>query len=548
MAFVDTYEALSYNPGFHTCVVAPSLPPGEALSAFLMSDQSLFDQRRKKLEAITQLGYEDFPRRFDPTHPIGEIVDQHDSSTTEALAENKIQVRLGGRVMTIRGHGKAGFGDLASAGRRMQIYVRRDAVGEKAFELYKLLDLGDWVGVEGYLFRTRTGQLTVHVEKLHFLCKALLPLPEKWHGLADVELRYRQRYMDLASNPDTQKRFLKRSRMIRGLRTLLESEGFIEVETPMMQSVPGGALARPFKTHHHALDIDLFMRIAPELYLKRLIVGGFERVFEINRNFRNEGISTQHNPEFTMLELYQAFADYQDIMRLTERLVRSAAETVAGSLEISYTGKPISFSQFSRYTLREAICEFWPGKGEKPKIEDFREQAGLERWGERYNQWASQTGAARLEVPDGAPAGQVLANLFEVVCEEHLWQPTFILDFPIEVSPLAKQKPDEPNFVERFELYIAGMEVANAFSELNDPVEQRRRFEEQQSRRERGDAEAHAIDEDYVRALSYGMPPTGGLGIGIDRLAMILTDSPSIRDVILFPLLRPEKPTTSGDE
>ena len=506
-----------------------------------MSDQSLFDQRRKKLEAISELGYEAFPRRFDPTHSIGEIVDRYDSSSGEALRESKVQVRLGGRLMTIRSHGKTGFADLASGGRRIQFYARRDSLGEKAFELYKLLDLGDWVGVEGFLFRTKTGQLTVHVERLHFLSKALLPLPEKWHGLTDVELRYRQRYMDLASNPDTQNRFLKRSQMIRSVRTLLESEGFFEVETPMMQPVPGGALARPFKTHHHRLDLDLYMRIAPELYLKRLIVGGFERVFEINRNFRNEGISTQHNPEFTMLELYQAFADYQDIMRLTERLVRSVAETVAGSLEFSYTGKPISFAKFPRYTLREAICEFWPEKEEKPVPDDFQESAGVERWTERYNQWAARGGAAPLEVPDGAPAGQVLANLFEVVCEQHLWQPTFILDFPLEVSPLAKQKPDDPNFVERFELYIAGMEVANAFSELNDPVEQRRRFEEQQTKRERGDAEAHAIDEDYVRALSYGMPPTGGLGIGIDRLAMILTDSPSIRDVILFPLLRPER-------
>ncbi len=320
-----------------------------------MSDQSLFDQRRKKLEAITELGYEAFPRRFDPTHSIGEIVDRHDSSSGEALRESKVQVRLGGRLMTIRSHGKTGFADLASGGRRIQIYARRDSMGEKAFELYKLLDLGDWVGVEGFLFRTKTGQLTVHVERLHFLSKALLPLPEKWHGLTDVELRYRQRYMDLASNPDTQNRFLKRSQMIRSVRTLLESEGFFEVETPMMQPVPGGALARPFKTHHHRLDLDLYMRIAPELYLKRLIVGGFERVFEINRNFRNEGISTQHNPEFTMLELYQAFADYQDIMRLTERLVRSVAETVAGSLEFSYTGKPITFAKFPRYTLREAI-------------------------------------------------------------------------------------------------------------------------------------------------------------------------------------------------
>ncbi len=519
------------------------LPPARGGPECLesMSDQPIPEQRLKKLEAIIGLGYEAFPSRFNPTHPIDEIVVKYNSTTKEVLASDKVQVRLGGRIMTIRGHGKAGFADLALGGQRIQIYARRDSLGEKGFSLYKLLDLGDWVGVEGYLFRTKTEQLTVHVEKLHFLSKALLPLPEKWHGLTDVELRYRQRYMDLASNPDTQNRFVKRSRMIHSLRTLLESRGFFEVETPMMQSVPGGALARPFKTHHHALDIDLFMRIAPELYLKRLIVGGFERVFEINRSFRNEGISTQHNPEFTMLELYQAFTDYQDIMGLTEELIRGAAEATTSSLEISYIDKPISFSKFSRYTLREAICEFWPGKQEKPKLEDFQDEASLKRWAEEYNRWASQTGASNLDIPEGTPAGKLLASLFEVVCEKHLWQPTFIQDFPIEVSPLAKQKPDEPKFVERFELYIAGMEVANAFSELNDPVEQRRRFEDQQSSREKGDMEAHAIDEDYVRALSYGMPPTGGLGIGIDRLAMILTNAPSIRDVILFPLLRPEK-------
>ena len=510
--------------------------------SFCMSEsQSYPEQRRKKLEAITRLGHMAYPHRFAATHTIHQIVDRHSSSSADLLSQSKIQVRVPGRVMTLRSHGKTGFAHLSAGPDRLQIYVRRDTVGEKGFELYNLLDIGDFIGTEGYLFRTRTGELTIHVDRLEFLAKALLPLPEKWHGLTDIETRYRQRYLDLLSNPETQTRFSKRSRMIRALRTFLESEGFAEVETPMMQPLPGGALARPFKTHHHALDQDLYLRIAPELYLKRLIVGGFDRVFEINRNFRNEGISTQHNPEFTMLELYQAFADYQDILRLTERLLRSGVETVAGSLEISYQDRNISFAQFSRYTLKEALCEFWPEKQQRPQGEDFSEGRDLERWRDLYNRWAAGNGAAPLETSPQAEPGQILTDLFEAVCEPHLWQPTFILDYPLAVSPLAKQCPEDPNFVERFELYVAGMEVANAFSELNDPVEQRRRFAWQQSKREAGDTTAHAIDEDYLRALRYGMPPAGGAGLGIDRLAMILTDAPSIRDVILFPLLRPEK-------
>ncbi len=507
--------------------------------------QSFYEQRQKKLEALTRLGHAAYPNRFDLTHTVEQIVERYQGSAREELEGSKIDVRISGRVMTIRGHGKTGFAHLAAAAGRLQIYVRRDVVGEENFEIYKLLDLGDFIGVEGHLFRTKTDELTVHVSRLHFLAKAMLPLPEKWHGLADVELRYRQRYLDLASNPETQARFSKRSRLIRAVRSFLESKDFTEVETPMMQPLPGGALARPFATHHNTLDLDLYLRVAPELYLKRLVVGGLERVFEINRNFRNEGISTQHNPEFTMLELYQAYADYRDIRALTERLLWHVVETVTGRLELTYQGEKISFDKFAVYTMKEAVCEFWPNKNEGPKVEDLDDKENLIRWGDTYNNWAAANNKPKLETApetiDTTTAGHRLAALFEAVCEEHLRQPTFILDYPLVVSPLSKQKPDDPEFVERFELYIAGMEVANAFSELNDPVEQRRRFTMQQAERDQGNQEAHAVDEDYLRALSHGMPPTGGLGIGIDRLTMILTDAPSIRDVILFPLLRPAK-------
>ena len=518
--------------------------------------QDLVLQRQKKLKAIADLGFETYPRKFDFTHTVPQILATYSSRPVEELTAQKIPVRVAGRLMSVRLHGKAGFAHLMGAGARLQIYVRQDAVAERDFELYKLLDIGDLIGAEGYLFRTKTGELTVHVERLQFLAKALLPLPEKWHGLADVEIRYRQRYLDLVANEEVRHIFERRSKLITALREFLDAEGFLEVETPMMQPLAGGAMARPFVTHHNALDINLFLRIAPELYLKRLVVGGFDRVYEINRNFRNEGISTQHNPEFTMLEFYQAYADYQDLMALVERSVRQVARAVLGSEEFDYSGQHITLAQFGRLTMKEAIVRHWPGPAgygsdsraapaKGPTLENLADPKAAFRWVEIYNQSVVRAGGERepIALPSGTAPGMALQELFEAVSERHLIQPTFILDFPLEVSPLAKQKPDDPNFVERFELYIGGMEIANAFSELNDPAEQRDRFEYQQLLREKGDLAAHAIDEDYIRALSYGMPPTGGAGIGIDRLTMLLTNARSIRDVILFPLLRPEKPS-----
>ena len=506
-------------------------------------ESDLIQQRKKKLQAIVELGFEAYPRKYDVTHPIPQIVAENSPLSAEQLAANKISVRVAGRVMTMRPHGKAGFAHLAGGGQRLQIYVRLDAVGERDFELYKLLDIGDLTGVEGYLFRTRTGELTVHAERLQFLAKAVLPLPEKWHGLTDVEIRYRQRYLDLMVNEEVRTVFERRGKLVHAIRDFLEAEGYLEVETPMLQPLAGGAMARPFITHHNALDINLFLRIAPELYLKRLIVGGLDRVYEINRNFRNEGISTQHNPEFTMLEFYQAYADYHDMMALTERLLRRVAEEVLGSVEFDYCGQRISFAKFERLTMKEAVLRHWPREVEGLTPAQLDDYQALADCVPSLNQWLLHRGVTPIapQVVHDKRSGELLALFFELVAEEHLIQPTFIVDYPLEVSPLSKQKPDNPNFVERFELYIGAMEIANAFSELNDPEEQRNRFQYQQNLREKGDLTAHAIDEDYIRALSYGMPPTGGEGIGIDRLTMLLTNSRSIRDVILFPLLRPEK-------
>jgi len=502
-------------------------------------DENIYELRRAKLQQIEALGQRAYPTKYDYTHTIPQILAEYSDKTAEQLEQNRVSVRVAGRIMANRLMGKAAFAHLQQGGQRLQVYVKKDAVGEKGFELYKLLDLGDHIGASGYLFRTRTGELTVHIENITFLSKDLLPLPEKWHGLTDVELRYRQRYVDLVMNPEVREVFLKRSKLVQSLRRYFDSHGFVEVETPMMHPIAGGAVARPFKTHHNTLDTDLFLRIAPELYLKRLTVGGFDRVFEINRNFRNEGLGWRWNPEFTMLEAYQAYTDYLGIMDTTQGSIEQAVKDVTGGTTTKWGDREIDWSHenWRRVTMREAILEFWPEKaGQKPQHSDFASLATV----------SSMIGQLRnagvdLRYDPNAPLGKTIADIFEAVAEEHLMQPTIIYEFPTAVSPLSKQKPDEPDWTERFEMYAGQMEIANGFSELNDPEDQRKRFEAQLRERERGDEEAHQMDEDYIRALSYGMPPTGGVGIGVDRLAMLLTNSQTIRDVILSPQLRPEK-------
>jgi lysyl-tRNA synthetase class 2 len=469
---------------------------------------------------------------------VPEILAAYSEKTAEQLETPRVAVKVAGRIISLRLQGKAGFAHLQQGGKRLQIYVKLDFVGEKGFALYKLLDLGDHIGASGYLFRTRTGEMTIHVEEITFLGKDFLPLPEKWHGLSDVELRYRQRYVDLIMNQDVREVFVKRSKVVQSIRRFLDARGYIEVETPMMQPIAGGAVARPFTTHHNTLDIDLYLRIAPELYLKRLVVGGLDRVYEINRNFRNEGISTQHNPEFTMLEFYQAYADYHDMMTLTEEMLAQVARDVNGTTKATFNGQEIDFANWQRLSMREAIIKYWPdAAAPKPDMADFASHASVETLVKRLNMHHKP----HMPYDPKDPAGKTIAAMFEAVAEEHLIQPTILYDFPVAISPLSKNKRDEPqDWVERFEVFVGGLEIGNAFSELNDPEEQRRRFEQQLQERERGDEEAHAMDEDYIRALSYGLPPTGGEGIGIDRLTMLLTDSRSIRDVILFPLLRPQ--------
>jgi lysyl-tRNA synthetase, class II len=476
--------------------------------------------RHERLEQIRSLGYSPYGHAFEQSHTIAEILAAYSGKTTEELAE-RVPVRVAGRIQTIRRMGKAGFLHLAGGGSKLQIYVKKDALSETAYQLYELLDMGDIIGVAGYLFRTRTGELSVHVEDLVFLSKNLLPLPEKWHGLEDVETRYRQRYLDLIANPEVAAVFRGRAKVVGSLRRQLDQRGFLEVETPMLQPLYGGAAARPFVTHHNTLDLDLYLRIAPELYLKRLLVGGLDRVYEINRNFRNEGISKRHNPEFTMLEFYQAYTDYRGMMQLSKELLRECATDTTGSATVVYQGRSLDFGAIREYSMREALIEFWP-HAEKPSLDNVKDPSWL------------------LSHSQQTTASAALVDLFEQHVEPHLFEPAIVYDFPVEVSPLSKNKPEEPEFVERFEIYAGGMEIANAFSELNDPQEQRRRFEQQLRLKEGGDAEAHMMDEDYIRALSYGMPPAGGEGIGIDRLTMLFTDSKSIRDVILFPLLRPE--------
>ncbi|MGA2019746.1 MAG: lysine--tRNA ligase [Candidatus Sulfotelmatobacter sp.] len=546
-------------------------------------DENVYELRRQKLKQIEALGQTAYRNKYEFTHTIPQILAEYSEKTAEQLESPRVDVRVAGRIMAIRLMGKAGFCHLQQEGRRLQIYVKKDAVGDVGFELYKLLDLGDHIGVSGYLFRTRTGELTVHVEEIAFLSKDLLPLPagkaidsdpssggpKKWNELTDVELRYRQRYVDLVVNPEVREVFLKRSKLVQSLRRTMEAHGFVEVETPMMQPIAGGAVARPFVTHHNTLDMDLYLRIAPELYLKRLVVGGFDRVYEINRNFRNEGLGWRWNPEFTMLEFYQAYTDYQGVMDLTQELITQAAKDVTkdkdhpDGITITKWGSGlIDWSTWRRMTMRDAIREwkYWPAEV-RPEMNDFASKESVDALLGRAIRAAedaigpdvgSKTAVTlkliRTDLRKGGTAGAAIAALFEAVAEEHLTQPTIIYEFPTAVSPLSKQKPDEPDWTERWEIYAGKMEIANGFSELNDPEDQRRRFESQLQERERGDDEAHQMDEDYIRALSYGMPPAGGCGVGVDRLCMLLTDSHTIRDVILFPLLRPEKGLNTGEE
>ena len=496
----------------------------------MTSQDEQIQQRRSNLDELAKLGIETYPRRFERRHAISELVKTYGSRTHDGLEADRIETITAGRILAIRAFGKANFLVLSDGQAKVQVYIRQDSVPELDFRIYRLLDFGDWVGVEGRLFRTKTNEFTIWASRLHFLAKCLLPLPEKWHGLTDVEIRYRQRYLDLIVNPDSRRVFETRSRVVAAIRGFMTARGYLEVETPMMQPLAGGALARPFVTHHNTLDMPLYLRIAPELYLKRLTVGGLERVFEINRNFRNEGISTEHNPEFTMLEFYEAYADYHALMRMTEEMIAIVAQEAVGTTQITFGDQQISLAPpFARVSLREAARAAASRRLHRDVSDaDLRGREGA----------AAIAGELGLEVDPGHGAGKITAGMFEALCEPGLVQPTFVYDFPTEVSPLSKQKPDDPNTVERFELYIGGFEVANAFSELNDPVEQRRRFDAQLANRARGDLEAHAMDEDYLRALEYGLPPTGGEGVGIDRLVMLLTNSPSIRDVILFPLMR----------
>ena len=494
----------------------------------LLDDQ--IQQRQANLQALQALGVDVYPRRFDRTHTISALVEGFSDRSAETLEADKVDTVAAGRVLAIRNFGKANFLSLSDGQQRIQIYIRQDALPELDFKTFKLLDFGDHIGIHGHLFRTRTGELSIWARQVVFLAKCHLPLPEKWHGLQDVETRYRQRYLDLIVNPDSRRVFEVRTKAVTAIRAFLDSRGFVEVETPVMQAIAGGAAARPFVTHHNALDMDLYVRIAPELYLKRLVVGGMERVYELARNFRNEGVSTQHNPEFTMLEFYQAYADYHELMAMTEELIAFTAREAIGSEEVTFAGQSISLkAPFRRLSLRHAAAEEAGRRlGETVTETDLRE-AG------RAAAIAARLG---IELKANTTTGKAAAEIFERLWEPDLVQPTFVYDFPTEVSPLSKQKPDDPDTVERFELYIGGFEVANAFSELNDPHEQRRRFEQQLEEKRKGDAETHPMDEDYVRALEYGLPPTGGEGIGIDRLVMVLTGSPSIRDVILFPHLR----------
>ncbi|MFZ1613450.1 MAG: lysine--tRNA ligase [Holophaga sp.] len=501
-----------------------------------MQENAYRQVRIEKLEKLKAMGIEAWPAKATRTHGIAQVVTDFADHTHEQLDAQPVQLSVMGRILAIREMGKSVFMHLSENGQKLQAYFRKNDLDEhdiQAWEAAKLLDLGDFISVTGPLMRTKTGELSVRVQTFQFLSKALLPLPEKWHGLQDKELRYRQRYLDLATNPEVFATLQMRSRIVAGVRKYMEGQGFLEVETPMLQPIPGGATARPFVTHHNALDMPLYMRIAPELYLKRLIVGGFDKVFEINRNFRNEGISQRHNPEFTMMESYSAGDDLCDVMRLTEHLFEDAA-ILCGGVERPYGEQAISYATpFRRLTLKDAIAEY--AQIERVRLEDPAEIVKLAR-------------EIHAEDIDKKCPGILLGDLFEHHVEKQLIQPTFITDYPVELSPLTKNLPGNPAFVDRFELFVGGMELANAYSELNDPIVQMERFQAQLAEREAGNDEAMLLDLDFVNSLEHGFPPTGGLGIGIDRLVMLMTNSTSIRDVILFPLMRPLKQVEySGD-
>ena len=482
----------------------------------------LLKVRREKLEEFKRSGYDPFPYKYERTHGSSQILKQYEHLNGEE--EGKEEVSVAGRVMAKRGHGKAFFMHLMDGEGRVQIYAKLDVLGKDKYEHFEKLDMGDFIGVKGKIFRTRTGELTVRVSDWTLLSKSLHPMPEKWHGLQDKELRYRERYVDLMVNPETKEVFLKRIKIVSAIRKFLESRGFLEVETPILHVMQGGAAARPFESYHDALDMPLFMRIAPELYLKRLLVGGFEKIFEMGRVFRNEGISYKHNPEYTMLEIYEAYADYHDIMKLTEEMVLSAIKDISSDLKIEFKGEMIDFTlPWRRIPLFQALKEYGGVDIEGKSDEEIRKAAK----------------SKGIEGYEEIGIGKIINVLYDKLVEPNLRQPTFIIDYPIETSPLAKKKRDNPKLVERFELIVAGMELANAFSELNDPMDQRERLKKQAELKAAGDEEAESMDEDFLRALEYGMPPAGGLGIGIDRLVMLLTNSPSIRDVIFFPHMRP---------
>ena len=501
---------------------APMAEPGVEK----VDENKIIAERREKLAKLREAGGV-FPNDFRRVHSMGALTADFGAFDKPALEEKKVPATVAGRMVLKRVMGKASFATLQDGSGRIQIYVTNDITGEAAHEAFKHWDLGDILGVSGTLFKTNKGELTVQATQIRMLTKALRPLPEKFHGLADQEVRYRQRYVDLIVNEGSRKVFVERSKIVQSIRESMVAEGFLEVETPMMHSIPGGAVARPFKTHHNALDMELFLRIAPELYLKRLVVGGIEKVFEINRNFRNEGMSTRHNPEFTMMEMYAAYETVEYMMELTERLVRSAAQSAVGTTQVTYQGTAIDLGKpFERLPIPDAIRKYDP----QSATADLRDRSYL----------ASRVKALGGAVDDHNGWGSLQLMLFEAVAEKHLQQPTFVTEYPAEVSPLARRADRDPELVDRFELFIDAKEMANGFSELNDPEDQAQRFLEQAKKKDAGDQEAMFFDADYIRALEYGLPPTAGAGIGVDRLVMILTDSPSIRDVILFPQMRAE--------